>query len=472
MAITSADPDNNPATPRPAISFGNAFNVASDADGNQSLRAEFPDDTGSSSLSEYYRGSGVVPSSTTVGSEVASTYGLNQLVETEYSLSNRILGGGAADEIVNDAPEYLWYVRKVTAAGAASTIGTSRGWQEGDLLFAWQYETQSQFDFFGHTFKIANGIVGKEYEHTDGFTYTTGPDASGVPWLIEITGEPDPINYNQEPTFRFELRDLSSYYNTLFERYYIKRRTTANVSNQQTVPANVLVPESGTISFSQLYGAKRFFDDSANIPGHSVTGSASNRYIWDGTLYPGTITTDGTDVRSGFLSGSNFSGGTRNGTPTLNPHPTGYVNFNIPLGTIYIDPAKYTGTTKISLTSTSSTDIQFNGSVDDDGGNAYVALRSVGIKIVNVSSNNTALLYTGEVLFEVTGQNTSGDGRAFTRYLNRFNAASDITNVSNNITETGRFIVYLTFDYKQPVAYSDPDFTIEIDAVKVGWETV
>lgn len=238
------------------------------------------------------------------------------------------------------------------------------------------------------------------------------------------------------------------------------------------MPANVLVPESGAISFSQLYGAKRFFDDSANIPGHSVTGSASNRYIWDGTLYPGTITTDGTDVRSGFLSGSNFSGGTRNGTPTLNPHPTGYVNFNIPLGTIYIDPAKYTGTTKISLTSTSSTDIQFNGDVDDDGGNAYVAIKSVGIKIVNVSSNNTALLYTGEVLFEVTGQNNNGQGNSFTRYLNRFNAASDITNVSNNITETGRFIVYLTFDYKQPVAYSDPDFTIEIDAVKVGWETV
>ena len=89
-----------------------------------------------------------------------------------------------------------------------------------------------------------------------------------------------------------------------------------------------------------------------------------------------------------------------------------------------------------------------------------------------MSSNNTALLYTGEVLFEVTGQNNSGDGRAFIRYLNRFNVASDITNVSNNITETGRFIVYLTFDYKQPVAYSDPDFTIEIDAVKVGWETV
>lgn len=464
MAITSADPDNNPATPRPAISFGNAFNVASDADGNQSLRAEFPDDTGSSSLSEYYRGGGVVPSSTTVGSEVASTYGPNQLVETEYSLGNRILGGGTANELVNDAPEYLWYVRKVTAAGAASTIGTSRGWQEGDLLFAWQYETQSQFDFFGHTFKIANGIVGTEYEHTDGFTYTTGPDASGVPWLIEITGEADPINYKQEPTFRFELSDLSSYYNTLFDRYYIKRRTTANVSNQQTVPVNVLVPESGAISFSQLYGSKRFFQDFANIPGHVVSGS--NNYIYN-PPYPGNITTDGTDVRSGTLPNTLVY---RDG-PSVGDE---YRVFDVPLGTFYVDPATYAGGVKFTLkpTAASSTDIQIRGGLDDDGGDAYVAVRNVGIRIRDVTTLTSVFEYTGEVLFEETGQSTSGNGRSFTRYFNRFNVASERTEVSSaTINSTGRFIVFMTFEYKQPASYTDPDFTLEIDSVKIEWET-
>ena len=41
MAITSADPDNNTATPRPSVSFGNAS-----GGGDRSLRTEFPLDTG------------------------------------------------------------------------------------------------------------------------------------------------------------------------------------------------------------------------------------------------------------------------------------------------------------------------------------------------------------------------------------------------------------------------------------------
>ena len=99
MAITSADPDNNPATPRPSISFGSAS-----GGGSQSLRAEFPADTGSSSLSEYYRGGGVVPTSSIVAGEVASEYGSNQLIESRYPTN--IGGSGTLSEIDNSAPEF------------------------------------------------------------------------------------------------------------------------------------------------------------------------------------------------------------------------------------------------------------------------------------------------------------------------------------------------------------------------------
>ena len=542
MAITSADPDNNPATPRPSISFGSAS-----GGGSRSLRAEFPADTGSSSLSEYYRGGSVVPTSSVVGGEQASEYGSNQLIESRYAT---IAGGsGTLSEINNSAPEYLFYVRKVKSSSApvppidtlvehergvnewrinynqsqgggayirifyegnvvytgsliannaaesvteltvnvsgtsivfAKGVGASGFSYEanfkistrtsvavGDLLFAWQYETADADDKHGYTFKIPNGNVGEEYEHTDGYTYTTGPDASGVAVLQEIAGEEDGFhNPNKPPsTYRylFEYRN-QPVYNTWYDRYYIKRRTTANASNSQTVPINNLVPLSGPISFSQLYGSRNFAEANTNIPGHSPAETGSNVYLWEANNYPANITTDGTDVRSGALSGATAY---RDG-----PVPAGFTTYNVPMGTFYIDPTTFTGNIKLTLSPTdaATTDIRYYGALDDDNGDAYVTINEVGIRIQNVDSGNDALVYKGEASPTFTGDGTSGNGRSITRFLS-FNLANVRTDVSETITDTGRFIVYLTFGYNQPISYGDADFSLSIDAVKVSWET-
>ena len=541
MAITSADPDNNPATPRPSISFGPAS-----GGGIRSLRAEFPADTGSSSLSEYYRGGSVVPTSSVIGGEQASEYGSNQLIESRYAT---ITGGsGTLSEINNSAPEYLFYVRKVKSSSAPvppidTLVEHERGVNEwrinynqsqgggayirifyegnvvytgsliannaaesvteltvnvsgtsivfakgvgaggysyeanfkistrtsvavGDLLFAWQYETADADDKHGYTFRIPNGNVGEEYEHTDGYTYTTGADASGVTVLLQVKGEPDGFhNPNLPPSMHrwlFEYRN-QPVYNTWYDRYYIKRRTTANASNSQTVLINNLVPTSGPISFSQLYGSRNFFEDSANIPGHN-TAETSNSYIWEANNYPANITTDGTDVRSGALSGATAY---RDG-----PVPAGFTTYNVPMGTFYIDPTTFTGNIKLTLSPTdaATTDIRYYGFLDDDNGDAYVRINEVGIRIVNVDSGNDALLYKGEASPTFTGDGTSGNGRSITRFLS-FNLANVRTDVSETITDTGRFIVYLTFGYNQPISYGDADFTLNIDGVKVSWET-
>ena len=539
MAITSADPDNDPNTPRPSISFGSAS-----GGGSRSLRAEFPADTGSSSLSEYYRGSGVVPSSSVIGGEVQSTYSSDQLIESQYD-SDSLLGSGTRSEIDNSAPPYLYYARKVINANAPDAIssipysegvnnwrvnftpgtsqaririyyngvevytsalmnattaintteqsvlvngstikfiksGSETGYSYttnnsinistpvsvGDLLFAWQYATTNADDKYGFTFKVTNGIVGQEYEHTDGYTYTTGADASGVPIINERIGEPVG-NFNQQlPELReffYEPQDVSPTFNNLYNRYYIKRRTTANASNSQIVPLNNLVPTSGAISFSQLYGSRNFYEASANIPGHSPT-ETSNIYIWEAQNFPASITTDGTDVRSGALSGATAY---RDG-----PVPAGFTTYNVPMGTFYIDPTTFTGNIKLTLSPTdaATTDIRYYGFLDDDNGDAYVRINEVGIRIVNVDSGNDALLYKGEASPTFTGDGTSGNGKSITRFLS-FNLANVRTDVSETITDTGRFIVYLTFGYNQPIAYGDADFSLSIDGVKVSWET-
>lgn len=540
MAITSADPDNDPNTPRPSISFGSAS-----GGGSRSLRAEFPADTGSSSLSEYYRGSGVVPSSSVIGGEVQSTYSSDQLIESRYD-SGSVLGSGTTSEIDNSAPPYLYYVRKVISANAPDAIssipysegvnnwrvnftpGTSlaririyyngvevytsalmnsttaintteqsvlvngstikfiKGGLEtgssytannrinistpvsvGDLLFAWQYATTSADDKYGFTFKVTNGIVGQEYEHTDGYTYTTGADASGVPIINARRGEPVGQFNQQLPEnreFFYEPIDVSSTFNNLYNRYYIKRRTTANASNLQTVPLNNLVPTSGAISFSQLYGSRNFYEASANIPGHSPAESGVDVYLWEAQNFPASITTDGTDVRSGVLPGATAY---RDG-----PVPAGFTTFNVPMGTFYIDPATFIGNIKLTLSPTdgSTTDIRYYGVCDDDRGDFYVRINEVGIRIVNVDSGNDALLYKGEASPTFSGYNNNGNSRAFTRYLKE-DLANVRTDVSETITDTGRFIVYLTFGYNQPIHFGDADFSLSIDAVKVSWET-
>jgi hypothetical protein len=552
MAITSADPDNDPNTPRPSISFGNAS-----GGGSRSLRTEFPADTGSSSLSEYYRGGSVVPSSTVVGSEEESVYGSNELIESRYSAGSAPFGSGTRADVNNNAPDYLYYVRKVKSVntpvppirvpiepalsvnewritynqsqgGGAyiriyyesnlvytgnliSTLaaedtteltvnvngtnitfakGTQFAYRQtntgavyqrdygisegvpvavGDLLFAWQYETADADDKHGYTFKIPNGNVGEEYEHTDGYTYTTGPDASGASILLQFAGEAvgfvDPDNPDDAERY-FEYMDISSRYNLWYDRYYIKRRTTANASNEQTVPLNNLVPTSGPISFSQLYGSRNFFEGSANIPGHN-TAETSDSYIWEANNFPANITTDGTDVRSGRLPGS-----LAYNDPVHGSLPGDYTTYNVPMGTFYIDPSTFTGNIKLTLSplDSATTDIRYYGSLDDDNGDAYVNINEVGIRIVNVDSGNDALVYKGEVSPTFSGDDTSGDGRPISRFLS-FDLANVRTDVFETITDTGRFIVYLTFGYKQLVAYTDPDFQLNIDAVKVSWET-
>ena len=223
------------------------------------------------------------------------------------------------------------------------------------------------------------------------------------------------------------------------------------------------MPTSGAISFSQLYGSRNFYEASANIAGHSPT-ETSNAYIWEAQNFPASITTDGTDVRSGALSGATAY---RDG-----PVPAGFTTYNVPMGTFFIDPSTFIGNIKLTLSPTdaATTDIRYYGSLDDDNGDAYVRINEVGIRIVNVDSGNDALLYKGEASPTFSGDGTSGNGRAITRYLS-FNLANVRTDVSETITDTGRFIVYLTFGYNQPIAYGDPDFSLSIDAVKVSWET-
>jgi hypothetical protein len=553
MAITSADPDNDPNTPRPSISFGNAS-----GGGSRSLRTEFPADTGSSSLSEYYRGGSVVPSSTVVGSEEESVYGSNELIESRYSAGSAPFGSGTRADVNNNAPDYLYYVRKVKSVntpvppirvpiepalsvnewritynqsqgGGAyiriyyesnlvytgnliSTLaaedtteltvnvngtnitfakGTQFAYRQtntgavyqrdygisegvpvavGDLLFAWQYETADADDKHGYTFKIPNGNVGEEYEHTDGYTYTTGPDASGASILLQFAGEAvgfvDPDNPDDAERY-FEYMDISSRYNLWYDRYYIKRRTTANANNEQTVPLNNLVPTSGSISFSQLYGSRNFFEGSANIQGHNTVSGDDNKHIWEASNYPANITTDGTDVRSGVLPDS-----LRYNSSAFGTLPSGFTTFNVPLGTFYIDPATFIGNIKLTLSplDSATTDIRYYGSVDDDNGDYYILLNEVGIRIRNVDSGNDLLVYKGETSPQYSGEKNGGESVNVDRFLS-VDDSNVRTNVSEIITETGRFIVYLTFGYKQLIAWTDPDFDLNIDAVKVSWET-
>ena len=120
MAITSADPDNDLNTPRPSLKFG----AVSDS-GNQSLRAEFPTETGtggttaatSAKLSEYYRGGGVVPSSAAVEGQTQSEYTTQQLIESRWTFDAG--RSGFPSQVNNSPPDNLFYVRKVKTTEAA-----------------------------------------------------------------------------------------------------------------------------------------------------------------------------------------------------------------------------------------------------------------------------------------------------------------------------------------------------------------
>jgi hypothetical protein len=108
--------------------------------------------------------------------------------------------------------------------------------------------------------------------------------------------------------------------------------------------------------------------------------------------------------------------------------------------------------------------------VDDDNGDYYILLNEVGIRIRNVDSGNDLLVYKGETSPQYSGEKNGGESVNVDRFLS-VDDSNVRTNVSEIITETGRFIVYLTFGYKQLIAWTDPDFDLNIDAVKVSWET-
>ena len=242
MAITTSDPDNDPATPRPSLKFG----TSSDA-GNQSLRKEFPAENGVAALSEYFRGAGIVPDVLIVPGSTGTPneYGSDTLIEFGA------LGPGP--EGFGEYPVNLFYAWKVKAS--AVSLFPTYGFSAGDLLFAWGAPNSGGIGNFNFTFKVANGQVGTGYAHTDGFTYTTGQSASSQRILLwygpDETGNESGSNNTAGPPWE----DVAWFYNQHFERYYIRRKETEVDTPASTVDLNQIVPRSGPISFSQLYGA-------------------------------------------------------------------------------------------------------------------------------------------------------------------------------------------------------------------------
>ena len=258
MAITTSDPDNLPNTPRPALSFGTAaVDTDTEADGTQSLRVEFPSESGtggttaatSAKLSEYYRGAGIVPDVLVIPGSTAepNEYGSDTLIEFGA------LGPG--EEGFGEYPINIFYAWKVKAS-AVSRFPTY-GFSAGDLLFAWG--APGGFGNINFTFKVANGQVGTGYAHTDGFTYTTGQSASSqriLEWYGDgETGNEGGSNNTAGPPWE----DVAWLYNQHFERYYIRRKETEVNAEPDTVKLNQIVPKSGSISFSQLYGAANIY---------------------------------------------------------------------------------------------------------------------------------------------------------------------------------------------------------------------
>jgi hypothetical protein len=245
MAITTSDPDNDPATPRPSLKFG----TSSDA-GNQSLRKEFPAENAMAALSEYYRGAGIVPDVLVIPGTTGTPneYGSDTLIEFGH-IGPGELGFG-------ESPVNLFYAWKVNAAGAA-IYSSLYNWSAGDILFAWG-APNSGIGIINYTFKVANGQIGTGYEHTDGFTYTTGQSASSQP-ITQYYGDAGVGNEGGQGGGGSGSVALAWFYNLYFERYYIRRKETEVDTPASTVDLNQIVPKSGPISFSQLYGAANIY---------------------------------------------------------------------------------------------------------------------------------------------------------------------------------------------------------------------
>lgn len=476
MAITSANPDNN-STTKTALSFGPAaVNTDENADGEQSLRAEFTAETNTApssqprvgaSLSEYYLGSGVIPRKPVpVGSTY--TYGDDRLKEYKTNLqwTQAYLPGGPAG-VVNEAPSSLDYVRRVTAAGAASAEGIAAGWNEGDLLFAYNYSTQTANDYYGYSFKIPNGTIGEEYERDDNFMYTTGADASAVPVLFTtaleifniIGGEAG--NQNVSSFWLAVPDDRTAQFNVLFDRYYIKRRVIAAGNEEALTPINSTVPEANpdtngrptnAISFSNLYGTTRFVSENTVVTGHDsekygTIGTQSN-YIHNS--YPTTISTDGQQTRSGNFSATSASNA---GT---------WRTAVVPMKTVYVDPAVYLSGTKFKWPV-----ITYRCAGDADPGGRRVDIKNVGIKIAHEDA--TPVGFASDSTFVLTG----ADGQNLSTAVARTIASSGT--FSADTSKTGTFIISLTFNHYQTLpttSYPDPDLNIRVDDFVIEWESL
>ena len=448
MAITSADPDNRPETPRPSLKFG----TPNDS-GNQSLRKEFPHETNTgpdgqprqgASLSEYYRGAGVVPYG--AGGETQTEVGEwtdDELVE--YN-PDKQPPNAYADTIEHPSIPYtgLYYVRRVTAAGATA-LGAGQGYNEGDLIFAWGSRTNDD-DPFASEFIIPNGATNQAYTH-EGYQYSTGADASGVQVVIYL----NVVNVTQ-----FNLRDI---YNSWFETYYIKRRIS-NTNSTPTPEINENIPIIGSgkygtnppIKFSDLYGAVNYVSRSKTIIGHNAqtygTIGAGSNYI--SNSYPTTITTDGTDVRSG------------NHSATTGSNSNQWRSATVPMGTFYVDPNLFPGDVRIKYPV-----ITYRSSGDVDPGDGRVDVRNVGVKVNHLGSNN---VQTGVMLATDIFTLNGADGQSLN---SSHNPRTINTNGTFNATtdKTGRFIVHLTFQHYQTTDFEDPDLNIKVNDFVIEWET-
>ena len=187
MAIKDRDPDNNPNTPPPALAL-------------DEIASEFGD-TGSHSLSEFYRGGNNVPdSTTTVGTGTFTAEVIN------------IPGSLDSDPNQRFACQYC------NAQGIVSQNVTSY------MLMQWGSDS----------FIWTNFALGGEIKHSDGYTYAIGSERTVV--FLEQS-----VNQYILGVTEYEI-----------QAYAIKRKPT---STSTSTAVNTGIPKSGPISFSDMYSS-------------------------------------------------------------------------------------------------------------------------------------------------------------------------------------------------------------------------
>lgn len=188
MAIKDRDPDNNPNTPPPSL-------------GLLEIASEFGD-TGSHSLSEFYRGGAKVPDSTT--SEGTGVY-------TDEIIN--IPGSAGSDPNVN-----FWCRNCLVNGFVVQAVTPYMLMNWGSMQFVWTAYAGSD-----------------EIAHSDGYTYALGSERT-VTFL----------NYNVGGDYNITIEEFT------IQAYAIKRKPT---STSTTTAINTGIPKSGSISFSDMYSS-------------------------------------------------------------------------------------------------------------------------------------------------------------------------------------------------------------------------